>query len=334
MEVKTPEYLEYPILQTRVKTKDGYRTVAPLGSWTGVYSSTELYNAKDNFGYELKILRGYLFERAILFKDFIDYFFKMKSNSSKTDPRYFIAKLLMNSLYGKMGQSYKFEQHVLVKEDRLLQMIQNKDFEISSLIDLGSINNEGLTLVSFLNNNNKSIISNFKGSIPIASEVAALSRTLMSTIFSHLVKNDYTIYYTDTDSIVVDKPLPEWMVGTNELGKMKLEYFVEEGLFLAPKVYALKLGNGEEVIKIKGLSKDTINNELNFDLMKSLLNKDSSLVLNQIKSFRSFSDTTINLIDQTYKLIPTDNKRQLIYDINNQLIGTKPYIITSEKSIN
>ena len=36
---------------------------------------------------------------------------------------------------------------------------------------------------------------------------------------------DYNIYYTDTDSIVIDKPLPDDKVGNN-LGKMKLEHIV------------------------------------------------------------------------------------------------------------
>lgn len=36
--------------------------------------------------------------------------------------------------------------------------------------------------------------------------------------------------------------------------------------------------------------------------MKSLLIRDKSLILNQIKSNRNFSDSTIKLIDQTYKI--------------------------------
>ena len=109
VEVIAPDYLEYPILQTRVKTKDGVRTVAPLGTWTGVYSSTEIYNAMDNFGYKFRIIRGYLFDTVIMFEEFVNYFNGIKSNTPKDNPRYYIAKLIMNSLYGKMGQDYKME---------------------------------------------------------------------------------------------------------------------------------------------------------------------------------------------------------------------------------
>ena len=45
-------------------------------------------------------------------------------------------------------------------------------------------------------------------------------------------------YYTDTDSAILGSPLIEEEISM-ELGKLKLEYFVDEGFFLAPKSYAL-----------------------------------------------------------------------------------------------
>ena len=90
-------------------TKEGYRTVSPLGTWSGLYSTTEIYNAMDNFGYDFKINRGILFNRTVMFEEFVKFFFEMKAISSKDNPRYYIAKLMMNSLYGKMGQSFLLE---------------------------------------------------------------------------------------------------------------------------------------------------------------------------------------------------------------------------------
>ena len=40
VEVTTPDYLEHPVLQTRVKTEGGYTTMSPLGTWTDVYSKS------------------------------------------------------------------------------------------------------------------------------------------------------------------------------------------------------------------------------------------------------------------------------------------------------
>ena len=128
----TPDDLEYPVLQTRVKTNDGYRTVAPLGKWVGVYSSTEINSAMVNFGYKFNIIRGFLFARTVVFKEFVEYFYNMKSKCTKDNPRYYIAKLMMNSVYGKMGQDYKLETHVIVNEMELIKLIQDKNYQVSS----------------------------------------------------------------------------------------------------------------------------------------------------------------------------------------------------------
>jgi len=53
VEIITPDNLNIPILQKRHKIKEGIRTIAGLGKWTGRYFSVELYNA-DKYGYNLK----------------------------------------------------------------------------------------------------------------------------------------------------------------------------------------------------------------------------------------------------------------------------------------
>lgn len=321
VEVETPdaEDLKYPMLQTRIKTSDGMRTVAACGKWTGVYSTTELYFAMEFYNYKFKVLRGVLFPQTVLFEDFINHFYDIKSKTPKDNPRYFIAKIILNSLYGKMGQSYKFETHAIVNEDELLNLIQNKNIEVSSIVDLDEVKEAGdLSFISYLDNlkyraNNLDLLTSYKGSNPVASETAAKARVKMAWLIRHLVTNGYTIYYMDTDCLVVDKPLPDWLVSPTELGKLKLEYIIKEGVFLAPKVYAIKTNDGKVIIKVKGLSRETIEGYLTFDILKSLLIKDKTVILNQIKSNINISDSTIKLIDQTYYLIPSKNKRELTY---------------------
>lgn len=41
----------------------------------------------------------------------------------------------------------------------------------------------------------------------------------------------------------------------------------------------------------------------------------------------------MEVLNQVYTLKVTNNKRKLIYDNNNKLIGTKPYIINENKEI-
>jgi DNA polymerase type B, organellar and viral len=62
----SPDNLNHPILQRRIKTSEGIRTIAGLGSWTGWISSLELDNAVK-YGYQFEILNGYQFERGDLF---------------------------------------------------------------------------------------------------------------------------------------------------------------------------------------------------------------------------------------------------------------------------
>ena len=56
-----PDNLTHPILQTRVNTNGGVRTIAPLGTWEGMLFSEEIRNA-ENFGYKFKIHWGYTFK--------------------------------------------------------------------------------------------------------------------------------------------------------------------------------------------------------------------------------------------------------------------------------
>ncbi len=57
-----------------------------------------------------------------------------------------------------------------------------------------------------------------------------------------------------------------------------------------------------------------------------------SLILDQDKWFRSIKEGNITIKKQLYTLLPTENKRQLIYK-NNKLIATKPFIIDFNRNI-
>ena len=138
----------------------------------------------------------------------------------------------------------------------LIKLIQDKNYQVSSILDLGELtNNDAFSLVSHLDSNkyndiNLGSLKTYKASLPLASEIVARSRVDMSLKILYCINSGITIYYMDTDSLIVDRPLPDWMVTNNELGKLKLEHFVKEGVFLAPKVYALKTDDGKEIIKV------------------------------------------------------------------------------------
>lgn len=97
--IKTPDNLLHPILQIHYKTPSGIRTISPLGSFEGWFFSKELENAK-NFGYNYEILRGYIFEKEYIFKDYVNDLYSLRLEYPKTDPMNYIAKILLNYLYG------------------------------------------------------------------------------------------------------------------------------------------------------------------------------------------------------------------------------------------
>lgn len=258
-------------------------------------------------------------------------FIKIKESTPKSDPMYFISKLLMNSLYGRFGMDYKLEQHQFMDNAKLTEILQREEVEVSLPYNMDS----DVNLVSYLDKSKYEgleidIKHEFNVSIGIASAISAYARVHMSQF-----KNNpkYTLFYTDTDSIYVSEPLPTNLVSDVALGKLKLEYVFEDAIFLAPKVYAGKLADGSEIIKIKGLTKSTVASDVTFDKLTLLLNKNSSLVFNQIKSFKDSSLGTINLLEQTYNLIPTENKRELVYSKDGKLIATRPYVINKNKTI-
>jgi len=63
--------------------------------------SEEMYNA-IKLGYKFKINSGFLFERAPIFKDFVKILYDLRKKYPKGHPLNYIAKLLMNSLYGNV----------------------------------------------------------------------------------------------------------------------------------------------------------------------------------------------------------------------------------------
>ncbi len=94
--ITSPEYLKHPILQRRIKTSNGLRTIAGLGTWEGWINSIEMDNAKK-YGYTFEILCGYVFKLGEVFKEYIFKLFNLRRQYPKGDAMNFVAKLLMNS---------------------------------------------------------------------------------------------------------------------------------------------------------------------------------------------------------------------------------------------
>jgi hypothetical protein len=316
-----PDNLKHPILQTHVKTNNGIRTIAPLGQWEDMIFSEEMDNAKK-LGYQFEILWGYTFDSRYIFEEYVNTLHNMRKEYPPGDPMNYIAKILLNSLYGRFGMDDNFIEVNIIHKDFYADF-ENKFIDnILESKELGDYK-----LVSY-KNENKEIQdeATHNISIGIAASITAYARIYMSWFKNN---PNFNLYYSDTDSAYIDKQLPKEMVDSKMLGKLKLENICNKAIFLSPKVYCLETENGKIIYKVKGLSHDI---ELNMKDFEHLLYKDSILEKYQTKWMRNLSDAQIKLMEQVYTLKVTDNKRELIYE-NNKLISTKPYIIDNNKGI-
>ena len=244
------------------------------------------------------------------------------------------AKLLMNAAYGRFGMDDDFTfTHIMSKKDYI--NFEKQDGATDSIIDvveigdnyLVQIKNPKVKLKTDLDNGSE----NHNVNIAIASAVSAYARVHMS----QFKNNKYKLYYSDTDSIFIDRPLDDSVISNTELGKMKLEGIYEKAIFLAPKVYILQLENNNFEIKIKGVTKKAIiDNNINLSLFESLLHKDYLSEIKQDKWYRSLTNSNITIKDQIYTLKVTENKRELVYNYNNKLIDTKSFILPIDNKTN
>lgn len=259
-EITSPTFLNHPILQQRFKTYQGIRTIAGLGTWFGWIFSQEMYNAMK-FGYTFKILKGYLFDKAIIFKEYVETMYKLRMLYDKGTPMNDTGKLLNNSLYGKFGMKDEITKMEILEnitsEDQA-HINSILDVYSSKIIDMIDLEKHTLLIRKSENDLNYNKYDDFyhgsEVNVAIASAITAYARIHMSQFKNN---PDFNLYYSDTDSIFTDKPLSDNLVGTS-LGQLKLEYVIKKAVFLAPKVYALITEDGKEIIKVKGLTNEVI----------------------------------------------------------------------------
>ena len=318
--ITSPAKLQHPILQRRIK---GHGTVAGLGTWTGWISSMEMDNAVK-FGYTFEIIKGYQFEQGDLFSKYVTKMYNLRMEYDKNHPMNFIAKLLMNSLYGKFGMKLEkttvdiFNLNLTADKIALKALLSKVGESIQDHVELGD--NKYLFVRSTISNLLDE--DSYHGSdvnIAIASTITAAARVHMS-IFKN--NPNFNLYYSDTDSAVTDAPIEPKYVGKH-LGQLKLEHNVRKAVFLAPKVYGLIDEKGQEIIKVKGIVKEMLA-DIHIQDLELLLIKDSSREFSQTKWYKKVIEGEISVADVAYAHKVTSNKRDSVY-INNIYSNTKPF---------
>ena len=312
--IKSPDHLEHPILQRKVK---GRGTVAGLGTWTGWITSVEIDRAVS-CGYQFEILKGYQFETKVIFREYVLRLYALRKSYPKSHPMNLIAKLLLNSLYGKFGMKTEstklaiYDYNTKAGKATLDSLMAGVDVEsVHDFLDLGL--QRFLIVKKVIKNILSEEEDHYNGpdvNIAVAGFITGAARVYMSR-FKNNSSLTGNLYYSDTDSIVTDKELPQHLVGV-ELGQLKLEHVVRKGVFLAPKAYILEAVNGEVVIRVKGVIEETVSH-LTVRDFELLLLKDSQRELKQEKWGRDLYEGEITVKDEIYNLKVTANKRRVLY---------------------
>lgn len=169
--------------------------MALLGTWEDMIFSEEIINA-IKFGYKFEILWGYKFQRKNIFKDYVTNLYRLRSQYLKSNPLNLIAKLLLNSLYGKFGMIDSFPSIDIMDISDFIKFEEKFSDDIMDFVEL-----DGKIMVIH-RSNQKDINTLLDGhkenhNVSIASAITAYARIHMSQFKNN---PDFTLYYSDTDS--------------------------------------------------------------------------------------------------------------------------------------
>lgn len=284
----------------------------PTGIIYGTWTFEELDFAVNNCG--VKILDYYevIFYRRTfpVFRKFVETFYKLKEEAAESHNEALrtFAKLILNCGYGYTGMR---------RDDKT----QLKDYSMLEQFEHIVYANERMGYIEVPSEIKAAYIQ-----VQIASAITSKARLRLLKALKAAEKIGQ-VYYCDTDSIVLDKPLPDIFIDDFEIGKFKLESQPERGIFLKPKVYAELFETGTN-IKFKGVSRET-QQSMNISdyeyLLKELTNMNNDFVIvekNRL-TFRSIMYTQKKGIDvNTFEIrdkkfnIKTVEKRKMFYKDN------------------
>jgi len=96
---------------------------------------------------------------------------------------------------------------------------------------------------------------NVPSAVHIAAAIASYARLAINE-YKNIPGNPCIM--SDTDSVVLTKPLPDNLIG-DELGQLKLVHIITEGIFIKKKLYYLKTLDNQEIIKSSGIDSSRLN---------------------------------------------------------------------------
>lgn len=208
------------------------RVFFPTGNWSGWYTSIDIELLLREGGRIDRVREVMYFEPR---EDLSLYARDLYERRKTTTDTYWklVLKYLLNSLYGKFGES-EYKQQLYVNPAEI-----DREGDVANGIEPMRELMPGVWQQDIK-------VPVAHAHVPIAAFVVARAR---QTLFDGLSICD-RIFYTDTDSNVTTMPFES----SNELGRWKLEDKVTRGYFAAPKVYTYTNDKNETFHHAKGFS--------------------------------------------------------------------------------
>lgn len=230
--------------------KDEKRLIFPKGKFKSTITSAEIEYA-TKLGYKIKVLEGYYFtDKKPYFAEFIDFLWHIRQKYAKNTPQNLIAKLIMNSSYGKF--ILRLDKSNIVFKPKLGDRIF-KELKVGRKNII--LYERPIKLKTFSHS-------------AIGAFILAYARIHMHKMMLPIAEN---VFYTDTDSIWTDLKISS----SDELGALKLEKPNKEQdhwdnvCFLLPKTYIAQIPNYRK-IAMKGFDKRKIKHFNYLDFLKAL----------------------------------------------------------------
>ena len=321
VEAPTEQELRVAILPVKV---DG-KTVLFRNTVRGIWFSEELKMAVS-YGYKIKkIISCVQFNKVEgTFDKYINNIYEDKKEADINNNQVFrfIFKLLLNSLYGRLGIREKECKLSLVEDAKLEKLLHTEQSDVlfkynnlNLVKSSGPLDPELIKIIKdeklYVSDNNNFNAPNPWGgtnsSVQYSAAVTAYARMYLNK-FKNIPDNLYL--GGDTDSIIMSKQLDDIFIG-QELGKFKLECIIKEGFYHSKKFYLLKTIDDKIIIKAKGINNS--NNLLNFSSFIELF-KGNNLSLKQVQFNKNLKTLDINIstIEKEIKGISDINLINLI----------------------
>lgn len=349
--------LMFPLCRTCATNKTPKCScVADARMLSGTWTSMELNVASRN-GYQIKkIYEMKLWRNSTteLFKEYVHIFSKLKMEATgwpdwvktETDKSTFIcnyyqktgvkldrdnmrknpglrsvAKLCMNSLWGKFAQRSDLPKSVIAKDLKdLLSILVDQSKRVD---DFHTMNND-LLHVGYSSNIDQ---ENYNTNIYIAIFTTAYARLKLLAVLHELGSR---ALYCDTDSVIYvcgpnDKPVALGDCLGDLTNELKPDDHIVEFCAVAPKHYAFRTKGGHVECKVKGFSLDyDTAQDINFESVRSMIQNKASINTIQNRIVRDkYHVKVINKVHTKHCNVTTLNKRALATDNRTYPYGYK-----------